>query len=348
MAAGRWRTGRPVEDVLFAEPYRFDVFQAVSLLEARDPDAVPVGEGTDPAREAVRFRSGAGLGFPASQIAALDRPAAGEHTAPMAVSFMGFTGYAGPLPASFAELIQARASKRDYALRDFLDLFVHRLTSLMVRGRKKHRIGLDRRHPDQTHFADYLFALMGLGTGALRQRMAVRDRALLAFAGLLSQRPRSAVGLEILLGRYFRVPVRVRQFLGRWLDISEDEWTVLGREGRNRRLGQGAVLGTRTWVQNDLFELRVGPLSLDRFLDFLPDRPGFAGLCDLTRFYGGTETDFVVRLEIEAAQVPPLRLSAADGVARLGWTTWLKTAEWAENDSQVRLRPPFGVSASVP
>jgi len=35
--------------------------------------------------------------------------------------------------------------------------------------------------------------------------------------------------------------------------------------------------------------------------------------------------------------VPPLRLSAAEG-AFLGWTSWLKTREFAKDDAQVRLR----------
>jgi type VI secretion system protein ImpH len=68
-----------LNDDLFREPYRFDFFQAVRLLErwrrerdelrpgASDP-AAPVGH-DEPSREAVRFVSQASLSFPAAAIA---------------------------------------------------------------------------------------------------------------------------------------------------------------------------------------------------------------------------------------------------------------------------------------
>jgi len=72
--------------------------------------------------------------------------------------------------------------------------------------------------------------------------------------------------------------------------------------------------------------------------EFLPIGLRFAPLIEITRFYAGREMDFEINLIIKALEVPPLRLSAASG-PRLGWTSWIKTADFANDDSQVVLNP---------
>ena len=334
MAAHGWGKDRPVDEWLYEEGYRFDFFQAVKLLEMSRPSHAPVGEGAEPGREPVRFKSAVGLSFPASDVAEVRRPAGEGGAAEMTVNFMGLAGAHGPLHAPTTEQIIERVWRKDTALRDFLDIFNHRLVSLLYRIRKVHRVGQDGAPPGADRLARYLYAAFGLGTPSLRGRMQVKDRALIFYAGLLGQQPRSAVGLERLLEDYFRVGARAREFEGRWFRLEEDQWTAIGLTGRNARLGEDAVVGQRVWEQQGAFEIVLGPLALEEFLDFLPTGWAFAPLCDLVRFYAGAELDFRVRLTLKAAEVPGARLSA-EGGARLGWTSWLKTAEWSEDDSQV-------------
>lgn len=337
MGAAGGEAGRPVAEALFEEGFRFEFHQAVRLLEILRPDAAPLGEGSDASAEAVKFRSRVGLDFPAADVVQVSRPDGDGAPAEMAVAFLGAAGGLSPLPRPFTELVLERTAKRDTALRDFLDVFNHRLVSLMYRVRKKHRVGLATVSPEETGLAEHLYALMGLGTPGLRGRLGVDDRSLLAYAGLLAQRPRSAVALEQMLADYFGAAVEVEQLRGRWLTLDEDQRTRIGRPGENHELGAGAVLGGRVWEQQGAFELRVGPLSLDRFRDFLPPGTAFGPLCELTRFQAGTELDFSVRLVLRAAEVPASRLGGG-GATRLGWTSWLKTRP-AGADGQVRLSP---------
>lgn len=338
MGAAGGQADRPVADLLAEEGFRFEFHQAVRLLEILRPDAEPLGEGSDVRAEAVRFRSHVGLDFPAADVVQVSRPDGPAGPAEMAVAFLGAAGGLSPLPRPFTELVLERTARKDTALRDFLDIFNHRLVSLMYRVRKKHRIGLATVSPEKTGLAEHLYALMGLGTPGLRGRMDVDDRALLAYAGLLSQRPRSLTALEQVLTDHLGVPVAGEQFRGRWLTLEEDQRTRIGRLGENHALGAGAVLGGRFWDQQGTFELRVGPLPLERFLDFLPPGSAFRPLADLTRFHVGTELDFTVRLLLRAGEVPPSRLGAAGGT-RLGWTSWLKTRPRAA-DGEVRLAAP--------
>jgi type VI secretion system protein ImpH len=337
MAPDRGPADRPLADVLFEEAHRFDFYQAVRLLETLYPRRVPPGEDVEPLKETVRFASTVGIDFPASDVAEAARPGRPTQPASMRVNFLGLAGALGPLPPPYTELILERTARKDTAFRDFLDIFNHRLVSFMYRARKKHRVPLDPKSPDQARVAQYLYALIGLGTGGLRGRMSVRDRSLLAYAGLLAQQPRSMAGLEVMLAHYFRVPVRGVQMRGAWHRLDESQTTAIGLRGRNQRLGATAVLGTRVWDQQAGIRLRLGPLSFAEFTDFLPTGRAWRPLCGLTRFWCGRELDFDVQLTLRAAQVPPARLGATDG-PRLGWTSWLKTREFTHDDSQVILR----------
>src|SRR4051812_41396613 len=81
---------------LFAEPGRFDVFQAVRLLErlAAPAGRAAVGSDVPPEREAVHFRVQPALRFPAGSVAKVVTP---DPAAPpeMWVTFGGLTGADG-------------------------------------------------------------------------------------------------------------------------------------------------------------------------------------------------------------------------------------------------------------
>jgi type VI secretion system protein ImpH len=319
-----------VEEELFSAGYRFDFYQAVALLERLRPDALPIGETAEPEAEAVRFRSRVSFGFPPSDVAGISR--AGDK-AVLEATFMTLAGVHGPLPNAVAEVVLQRSHRKDTAFRDFLDIFAHRLISLMYRVRRKTRPYIGFHHPHESSLSHYLFSFLGLGTGWLRERMGVQDRALLTYIGLLVGRVRSQPGLEILLSHYFGVSVRVQPFVGRWLFLDQSQQTAIGRE--NSELGLSVVLGSRVWEQQSHFLIRLGPLSLDQFHNFLPIGRGCRPLMALTRFYAGEQLDFSIALDLKPAERPQAKLGRGDG-SLLGWTSWLSGQA---GDSVVVLHP---------
>ena len=328
-----WKKEASVAEWLFAEPWEFEFFQAVRLLELLYHDRVPPGEGAAPDDEMVRFRSTVTQVFPASEVQTLRQPIESGHPVEMAVNLASLGGAAGPLPAVDSDRVIERAWRKDFATRDFLDLFHHRLLSLLVRTRKTHHPSYTALTPFEGPIAQYFYAFFGLGPAELRDRTRVADRSLVFYSGILSQHPRSASGLEQLLSDYFQVSAKVTQLLGQWRNLEPDGWTAIGPAGRNRGLGEGAILGTRVWDQQGRFEVNLGPMALRTFLDLLPRGSGFEPLCQLTRFYAGPELEFGFRLTIRAREVPATAL----GQSWLGWTSWLKTGEFHSDDSQVHI-----------
>lgn len=358
MATQGGRPDAPLAKLLFDEPYRFDFFQAVRLLERIAPERAPVGHGgTAPAREVVRFRTRQTLEFPASQIHELDRPA-GEGAPPaegaaetnkaradgrrpppppqMFVNFMGATGPLGVLPRHYTELLVERAAKKDTKLWEFLDLFNHRLISLFYRAWEKYRFPFAYERGRDDAFTEYLFCLVGLGTRGLRGRLRLADEGLLYYSGLIAQRPRSASAVSSVLSDRFRAPARVVPFVGQWLRIEEDSLTRLGRA--NSLLGVSTIAGARVWDAQSKFRLRFGPLTLRQFRRLVPSGEDFRPAADLTRFLVGVEFDFDVQLVLRAEEVPPTVLTTrARRRPQLGWTSWLKTRPFEHDDSQVVL-----------
>jgi type VI secretion system protein ImpH len=336
MAAEDRRTDRPLEQELFAEPYRFEFFQAVRLLERLDPEREPVGRDSPAAREAVRFRTLQTLSFPPSEIYDLKHSGNEDQEPPeMTVAFMGLTGPLGVLPHHYTELLMERARYKDTALWAFLDIFNHRLISLFYRMWEKHRFPVAYERNELDQFTGYLLDIVGMGTGSLRGRLSFNDQALVYYGGLVAQRPHSASAIMAILSDYFGVPARVTQFAGQWLSL-DDNVTRLGCAYSD--LGLNTIAGTRVWDSQSKFRVRIGPVGLKEFRYFVPDGSAFRPAIDLLRFLVGLEFDFDLQLVLKAESVPACHLggSAAEG-PRVGWTSWLKTRESTQDDEQVVL-----------
>ncbi|MGD9562193.1 MAG: type VI secretion system baseplate subunit TssG [Pyrinomonadaceae bacterium] len=332
-------TDRPLNQVLLDEPYRFEFFQAVRLLEKAFPERRAVGRNAMPKEEVVRFRSRVALDFPASEIHEFRETfdeKTDEQRLEMLVNFMGMVGVSGVLPQPYSDLLLDRIRHRDTAAWAFLDIFTHRSVSMFYRAWRKYRfpIGYERGNDD---FTGYLFDFVGLGTNGLRGRMGLADESLLPYAGLIAQKPHSCNALENVLSDYFGIPAKIRQFSGEWLVLERSDYTKLGEQ--NSALGESAIAGTRVWDQQSKFRVRLGPLGFKHFQAFLPNGTAYQPMKAIVKFMVGLELDFDVSLILKRQQVPSTILTTrALRKPLLGWTTFLKTKPFTADDEQVVLQ----------
>jgi type VI secretion system protein ImpH len=316
--------------LLHKTPQEFEFFQAVRLFERLFPERSPVGRFVSPSKEVLRFCAHASIPFPASRIQRMEWP---EELAPrMVINFMGLAGPSGLLPLYYTDLIVERVRNKDYALRDFLDVFNHRMISLFYQAWEKYRFAIPYERGERDRFSHSLMDLIGMGTVHLDNRLAVRDDTLMYYSGLLGLHARSAAALQRILWDYFDVPVEIEQFVGAWHRLEESnlcrfESSSDGRSGSaSEQLGGGAIVGDEIWNQQSGVRIKMGPLSLAQYLDFLPSGTAHEPLKSLAKFISRGEIDFEVQLILKRDEVPPCELGSEEVAApRLGWVSWAKT-----------------------
>jgi type VI secretion system protein ImpH len=185
-------------------------------------------------------------------------------------------------------------------------------------------------------FTSYLFDIAGLGTSGLRGRLKLEDESLLPYTGLIAQKPHSANAIENTISDYFRVPAKLEQFFGQWLALNKSDVTKLGVE--NSGLGVNAIVGSRIWDQQSKFRVRLGALTFNQFVAFLPNGSAYEKLRSIVKFMVGFENDFDVRLKLKAKEAPATILTTrALRKPMLGWTAFLKTRPFENDNEQVVL-----------
>jgi type VI secretion system protein ImpH len=336
---------------MLAEPWNFDFFRAVHLLERLMPERQAVGHFADPARETIRFRANPDPSFPASELqtleardgrplsrrgrrtsAAVRQPDADAPPRPleMTVNFFGLNGPQGILPLAYSHQVTARLRAGDATLKEFFDLFNHRIVSLFYRAWQHSHLPAayegDDSRATRDHITPRFRELIGLGEPALEARLGVPAESLTFYAGLLAMQTRPAAALEQLLGDYFGVSVAVEQFVGGWYPLPVETQTSIGADwGYETQLGLGAVAGDEVWDPQARVRIRVGPLTRDRYDEFLPTGSAYPTLIALAKYFSNDQFDFDIQLVLERDDVPACVLGSDDATIPLGWCTWLKT-----------------------
>ena len=325
---GRYNAGAASLFALMqAEPWGFSFFQMVRLLEKLRPEQKAVGIFVSPADEVVRFHAVPTLNFPPSELGAFTPREASPSA--LDVNFLGLNVVNGPMPRGYTEALLERKRAKDSATLEFFDLFNHRAVSLFYRAWARYRFFITyERNGSEDEVTRKLYDLVGLGTLHLRGRMAFPDESAIYYSGLLGSQVRSAEGLKQILQDFFCVRVEVRQFTGTWVRLPPDQRTVLrGEQSRGERLGAGTVVGHEVWDQEGTMTVRIGPMPLARYHDFLPGGTAQRDLRDWLLFYSRRAFDFIVQLLLEREEVPPATLTTQSASRRrLGYDSWLKVS----------------------
>jgi type VI secretion system protein ImpH len=319
---------------LSQEARLYSFFQVVQLLERARPQAAPLGQEGPASRETVRLRPSLSLAFPGSDVAAVEVLEDGETPRVLVeTNFLGLYGSTSPLPSFYAEEL-LQDSSDDSLVRGVLDLFHHRLLSLLYRCWKKYRPYLQFRPDGRDEFSWRLFCLIGMGIDEAAARCALPARWLLRYCGLLNQRPRSAAALRCVISDFFSgLPVEVTSYAERWVTIPDESRCRLG--SANCRLGVDLQVGERVEDRAGKFRVTLGPMDLDTYIDFLPGRRNFDILSALARSCASDLLAYEIQLDLKTAGLPGMRL-ARDGMPPfLGETTWL-----GEREEIVSLRVP--------
>jgi type VI secretion system protein ImpH len=337
-------------DKLRAHACEFDFFQAVWLFERFGGGDTLVGQRGPVARERLRFRPELALGFPSTDVRrmlACRQPDTDDPYYLLEIAFLGLYGVSTPLPLHYAVDIlrgaersttpspgappERPASGSDTSsatspVRDFLDIFHHRIISLFYRSWLKYRYERMFAAPDRDALSTYLCLFNGCPPAFDEPTLGLSPIRLLRYVGVLTQRPRSATTLAGVLFDYWDgIPVDVRQFVGQWVPLEEADQNRFGL--LNCELGVNLTIGDQVYDLGGAFNIVIGPVDWETYLSFVPGGFRFNQTPALVKLYCADPLAFTFELKLCPGQVPQLQLSSGTEAAALGLTSWVRSGD---------------------
>ncbi len=327
--------GQPRPDLshLPTEPQTMGFFELLRRLER--PDA-RFGRAGGPGREPARLGQRVRLSMATRDVASF-RPGTGARPPEVDVEVLGLLGPEGALPLHMTRWVMARLSERwfageddratsDTTFLDFCNLLQHRMIALYWRAWGDARAEVQAELGSEGRVQALISRMAGIGLPGMQPDGPSATLAPLKrrHATALVNDVQSPERLTRLLADYLGVPVSLREFVGEWLPIPAPLQTQLGRD--HARLGQGAVVGARTYQRQMRIALDIGPMDLRLYRRMLQDDGLRAGVAHAILFAIGRELDVDLRLVLARAAVPAPRL----GACQLGRTAWLATSSRAD------------------
>ncbi|MCA9665252.1 MAG: type VI secretion system baseplate subunit TssG [Myxococcales bacterium] len=289
-------------------------YQSLLLIERLFNSRVRIGHEGPPEEESVRIRPSLSLAHPATDVESIElRPE--DERVQVTATFLGLYGSDSPLPTAYSEHIANIADEeRGERVRAFLDLFHHRLYSLLFRAFTKSRpVGDTAEKPDPLFdralaFVGYSRAL-GFGGERLPRLREVRLTAL---------RTRTASGLRSMLRYRLGYEIGVSQLRQRMTPIPDDQLTLIGKQ--SSRLGDSVMLGARVRDRGKI-SLDVEADDFDMWVELTPEGGERAKINDALAGYLRDPIDYDVHVTMDREHVPVIQLG--NPALKLGRTAWL-------------------------
>lgn len=184
---------------LEAELTRINFYRFCQLLEKQDPARPLMGSTSRPSDDPVRFCPHPGMGFPATELNAVEYDGEDQTRPPVVrTTFMGLYGVDSPLPTAFLDDINQQREGHE-ALQGFLDIFSHRILTQFYRIWRKYSYPATFAAGGTDAVSQSLLGLVGLGIPGTANHIATPVSRFLALLGVLRQPGKTREGMQALV-----------------------------------------------------------------------------------------------------------------------------------------------------
>jgi type VI secretion system protein ImpH len=282
-----------------------------------------IGHDGWPDQELIRFASNPDTGFSGRDLEQIRLSTTRQHltAATLTINAPTLTGIRGVLPAHYSELVVSQQRARAPQLRDFLDIFNHRIFSLLYRSWEKTQPAVQQERDTEDVFTTILSALSGTTAPGHLPYAAARIRHAC-----------SATTLTRTLQHFTGIRVEIEPLIGGWHTIAPADRSLLAGSARRAGTapgycGQGqhaslgsATLGTRVWIADLGIRIIFYPESIAQVNTLLPGGTCSASLTQLVSSLIGTRLQVHYQLQTRKSYITGTRLGQEK---RLGYNSFI-------------------------
>ncbi|MCF6711971.1 type VI secretion system baseplate subunit TssG [Raoultella ornithinolytica] len=299
---------------LEADLNRINFYRFCQLLEKRNPERPLMGSTSHPGDDPVRFAPHPGMGFPASELKAVEYDEDDDSKPPrVRTTFMGMYGVDSPLPKAYLDDITQRREGHE-ALQGFLDIFSHRILTQFYRIWRKYSYPATFEPGGTDTISQSLLGLVGLGIPGTANHIATPVSRFLALLGVLRQPGKTQEGMQALVTLLApNTSVKVSPYCLRPVEISQP----LGFYANDDFLLDGNTpLGDEAMDANSQLLIALSTNNEQEVQSWKPDGLLYQDFLVMLRVYLGWRFKAKIRLTVSTRLLTPPPLG--DGVFWLG------------------------------
>lgn len=335
MGTSSRQTSNTLEQQFYESPGDFSFLKGLEILEKNHEGLLPQKK-TGPDQKNYFLRSKLSWEVSASEIGSLKKDK--NNFCEVTVNFLNIAGHNGPLPTMYSEKIMEQVRDKQNVLKDFLDLFQHRLLSIWRHLAREKDIGLVNFSADKHAMGRTLYDLSGIHRYDFK-KSSLKDINFTSIASLIWKRPSTEAGLEQVLNDFFDHETKVTSCQGGWIKAEKAQVSIIGKDGAYNTLGETCILGNKQWSQTLGVRLSVLNLHYNDYMAIYLNNSLLDLVNDITQYYVNGELVVHFFLHINPSQK---KQTSVDGKSLLGANTWLgKARSDAQRDNEIKivLRP---------
>ena len=328
MGSAQRGTFHNLRESLLKEGASYSFFQAVRLIRLilRRQEKRGVKDAASIEGRFLRIRPELTLGFPSADIARIEGIPLDEDNRRFIIytTFLGLYGTSSPLPSFYTEDLLREAADDKSVTRDFIDIINSAVYPLFIRTLLKYNLFLQICEEENREYLERIYCLMGMhGTKCQSLEGEEARRSLLRYGGILSQYPRSALGLKTMLSDSLDgIPVFIRQCIPQMVPVPDDQRASLGLA--NVTLGEDMYLGSEIADCMGKFRIIIGPIPPEMVAEYLPGGSVLQRAVFLVDSYLNTPLEYDFELLFHQAGIPALSLGEPCSSV-LGVNSWFVT-----------------------
>ena len=279
-----------------------NLYRFCQMIEQARPGHAPIGSTAYPADDPVRFRPDPGMGFPGSELRAIELDeSCPERPATVRTRLLGLYGIDSPLPTAYLDDITQRREGHE-ALEAFLDIFNHRIFTQFYRIWRKYSYPATFQAGGADDTSQCLLGLVGLGIPGTAGRIATPMSRFLALLGVMRLPTRNAEGIDALVT--LLAPGTQARITAHWPRKVALAHPASLSKARPVSLAQGMPLGSAGFDANSQLHLRLITEDPDEARGWLPAGQLHNDLLVLLRVYLGWRCTAKLQLSLPVRTLP--------------------------------------------